>query len=166
MDSRDIENLSEAYQQVYEATLSAKAARAGKDIGKPGKQFAKIAKEAGERYGSKERGEKVAGAVLAKMRAKAAHEEVDLYDVILSHLLDEGYASTEEAATAIMANMSEEWKDSIVEETKRTEYLQKKFNKENQRKSGSAHTAIPGKQNTGQALYKARQSERHMRGEN
>ena len=49
---------------------SAKKARAGKDIGKPGKAFAKIAKSAGERYGSKERGEKVAGAVLAKLRGK------------------------------------------------------------------------------------------------
>jgi hypothetical protein len=47
---------------------SAKAARAGKDIGKPGKQFSSIAKSAAERYGSKERGEKVAGAVLAKLR--------------------------------------------------------------------------------------------------
>ena len=42
-------------------------------------------------------------------------ESFDLYDVILSHLLDEGYADTEEAATAIMVNMSEEWRDSIVE---------------------------------------------------
>jgi Protein of unknwon function (DUF3008) len=47
---------------------SAKKARAGKDIGKPGKNFAKIAKGAAERYGSKERGEKVAGAVLNKLR--------------------------------------------------------------------------------------------------
>ena len=54
---------------------SAKKARAGKDIGKPGKQFAKIAKSAGERYGSKERGEKVAGAVLAKLRAKESIDE-------------------------------------------------------------------------------------------
>jgi hypothetical protein len=47
---------------------SARKARAGKDIGKPGKNFSKIAKGAAERYGSKERGEKVAGAVLAKLR--------------------------------------------------------------------------------------------------
>ena len=53
---------------VAETDYSAKKARAGKDIGKPGKQFAQIAKSAGERYGSKERGEKVAGAVLAKLR--------------------------------------------------------------------------------------------------
>ena len=41
-------------------------------------------------------------------------EEVDLYDVILSHLLDEGYADTQEAAEAIMVNMSEDWRDSII----------------------------------------------------
>jgi hypothetical protein len=40
----------------------------------------------------------------------------DLYDIILSHLLDEGYADTEEAAESIMVNMSEEWKESIVVE--------------------------------------------------
>ena len=54
---------------------SAKKARAGKDIGKPGKAFAKIAKSAGEKYGSKERGEKVAGAVLAKLRKEDVTDE-------------------------------------------------------------------------------------------
>lgn len=49
---------------------SAKDAAAGKDIGKPGKNFAKIAKEAGETYGSEEAGERVAGAILAKLRAR------------------------------------------------------------------------------------------------
>ncbi len=44
-----------------------------------------------------------------------ANEEVDIYDIILSHLLDEGYAETPEAAEAIMVNMSEEWRESIVE---------------------------------------------------
>ncbi len=63
LDSEDID-------AILEASYSAKAARAGKDIGKPGKAFAKIAASAGKRYGSKERGEKVAGAVLAKLRAK------------------------------------------------------------------------------------------------
>ena len=61
---------SEEIDAILEASYSAKAARAGKDIGKPGKAFAKIAASAGKRYGSKERGEKVAGAVLAKLRAK------------------------------------------------------------------------------------------------
>lgn len=39
----------------------------------------------------------------------------DLYDLILAHLIDEGYAETPEAATAIMANMSEDWRESICE---------------------------------------------------
>jgi len=42
--------------------------------------------------------------------------EYDLYDIILSHLLDEGYTDTEQAAEAIMVNMSEDWRESIVEE--------------------------------------------------
>jgi hypothetical protein len=56
---------------------SAKKAAAGKDIGKPGKMFSKIAKSAGERYGSKAAGERVAGAVLNKLRAKESVEEMD-----------------------------------------------------------------------------------------
>jgi hypothetical protein len=53
---------------VAEAGYSAKAGRAGKDLGKPGKNFAKIAKTAGAKYGSKAAGERVAGAVLNKLR--------------------------------------------------------------------------------------------------
>jgi len=44
------------------------------------------------------------------------HEQLDLYDIILSHLIDEGYADTEQTAEAIMVNMSEEWKEIIVVE--------------------------------------------------
>jgi hypothetical protein len=50
------------------AGYSAKKAAAGKDIGKPGKNFAKIEKSAAKKYGSKEAGERVAGAVLNKLR--------------------------------------------------------------------------------------------------
>jgi hypothetical protein len=39
----------------------------------------------------------------------------DMFDLVKGHLLDEGYADTEEAAIAIMANMSEEWRESILE---------------------------------------------------
>ena len=55
--------------------------------------------------------------------------------------------------------------DDLNEGTRRTEYLQKKFNKQNQQNPGSAHKYIPGKQNTGSALQKAKESERHMRGD-
>jgi len=63
-------------EMLSEASYSAKAARAGKDIGKPGKEFSKIAAKAGKEYGSEEKGKKVAGAVLAKLR-KEETEELD-----------------------------------------------------------------------------------------
>jgi hypothetical protein len=47
---------------------SAKKARAGKDIGKKGKNFSKISKDAAKRYGSKKAGDRVAGAILNKLR--------------------------------------------------------------------------------------------------
>jgi len=56
---------------------SAKKAAAGKDIGKPGKMFSKIAKSAGKEYGSKAAGERVAGAVLNKLRTKESVDEAD-----------------------------------------------------------------------------------------
>lgn len=77
-------------EKVDEAEYSAKKAAAGKDIGKPGKQFAKIAKKAGEKYGSEEKGKKVAGAVLKKLRAKeSVNESVEVR-------LDEAYSRAEQ----------------------------------------------------------------------
>ena len=48
-------------------------------------------------------------------QSKLNKEQVDLYDIILSHLIDEGYAETPEAAEAIMVNMSEGWREDIME---------------------------------------------------
>ena len=48
-----------------------------RDEGKPGKNFAKIAKDAGERYGSKAAGERVAGAVRNKLKSQGKLEERD-----------------------------------------------------------------------------------------
>ena len=42
-------------------------------------------------------------------------EDFDLYDLLLHHLVNEGFAETPETAVAIMANMSEAWVDSIVD---------------------------------------------------
>lgn len=47
---------------------------------------------------------------------KVQAEEVDAYDIILMHLLDEGYVDHPDAAEAIMVNMSEEWVESILGE--------------------------------------------------
>ena len=48
-------------------------------------------------------------------RPTPMRDDVDLFDIVKGHLMSEGYADTEEAALAIMANMSEEWRQSILE---------------------------------------------------
>ena len=42
-------------------------------------------------------------------------QSFDIFDTIKGHLLDEGYADTEEAAIAIMANKGQEWKQQILD---------------------------------------------------
>ena len=51
---------------------------------------------------------------MVKKDGKWVKEGYDLYDIILSHLINEGYAETQEAAEAIMVNMSEDWRNSIL----------------------------------------------------
>jgi hypothetical protein len=46
----------------------------------------------------------------------SVYSSFDMFDVVKGHLIGEGYADTEEAAIAIMANMSEDWKASIIAE--------------------------------------------------
>ena len=45
-------------------------------------------------------------------------ESYDLFDYIMEYLITEGYADTNENALVIMANMSEDWRQSIVNEGK------------------------------------------------
>ena len=68
-------------------------------------------------------------------KPKPKNEEYDLYDVILSHLIDEGYADTYESAEAIMVNMSEDWRESIVEEV--LDEGQKKYPEEKVENAGN-----------------------------
>ena len=53
---------------------------------------------------------------LTRSDKQGIRDSYDYYDIILSHLLDEGYAETLEAAETIMVHMSEEWREGIVEE--------------------------------------------------
>ena len=54
-----------------------KKAKSGKDIGKPGKGFDKLAKKAGEKYGSAEKGKKVAAAAMWKNAAPTNEAQLD-----------------------------------------------------------------------------------------
>ena len=76
--SQKAEKAAEKEKGLDEATgdYSAKKGAAGKDLGKPGKNFAKIAKKA-EKGGAKS-GEAVAGAVLKKLRAKNEDQSAPL----------------------------------------------------------------------------------------
>jgi hypothetical protein len=55
----------------------------------------------------------------SKLRSGSLPESYDLFDAILEHLVSEGYADTNESALVIMANMSEEWRRSILDEEKK-----------------------------------------------
>lgn len=48
-----------------------KAAERGADLGKPGKNFSKVADKAAKEYGSKEAGERVAAAAMWKGRKRS-----------------------------------------------------------------------------------------------
>jgi len=129
MNSKDYRNIREAYLNVYEQeevldevldTPGRANEYARKNVRSMLGAFAKgvVNKDISQLKTIEKRKR---GAELGKRKAerKAAEEQkeqVDLYDIILSHLLDEGYADTEEAAEAIMVNMSEEWRETIVVE--------------------------------------------------
>lgn len=105
-----MEDLIEAYFSVYEESDIKARAKAAVDHQRHGthgdddalEQSTKAVKKA-----TKHRGMKV---------TPSLPESADLYDLVLDHLLDEGYADTEENAITIMANMSEEWIDEIIDE--------------------------------------------------
>ena len=119
MNSQELRALQEAYSQVYELD---EASVTDDRVRRNQKAFGSNYTPPRNWDQSSNRGQ---GAVVnAKQKEKqrrkglakdAMGEAVDLYDIILSHLLDEGYADTQEQAEAIMVNMSEDWRESICE---------------------------------------------------
>jgi len=132
MDAQELRNLQEAYMDVYDEAYDPK----GKDelikkmssLAKPDpdstvKQNQKRQKRSDDmytkHYTSYVRPKSMPGGIggpewKSRKNKEKANEQTDLYDIILSHLLDEGYADTEQAAEAIMVNMSEGWMGSII----------------------------------------------------
>ena len=126
MNSKDYRNLQEAYLNVYEQD---------EILDESGKNDARIRRNI-ELFGSNytpprdwvQSANRGQGAVLnAKQKEKQRRkglakgamgkaEVEESYDLILSHLLDEGYAETPEAAEVMIANMSEEWREDILTE--------------------------------------------------
>ena len=139
MNSKDYRNLQEAYMDVYnELDEGAEGGRFqynqrhGRPLITPEVSQSRSSEET-LGGGTYERGpkrlpkskRKYDKQVLSGVRAASDQEKErarkrmgikeDIYDIILSHLLDEGYADTYESAERIMVNMSEDWRESIVE---------------------------------------------------
>jgi hypothetical protein len=111
MDVQDIRNLQETYMEVVENYQQLDRTHGGAT--QRGPIGTGIGKDLG--VGFEERNKKRSEEI-NKKKKKTQKEQTDLYDIILSHLLDEGYAETPEAAEAIMVNMSEEWREDILSE--------------------------------------------------
>ena len=134
MDSKELHNLHEAYLDVYELDedgwqpptqkradrmmkQASKLHRTASEIAEPPKESIRAEikhRQASRVYQASRRMSDSAKERDNEAKRKEFVKE-DLYDIILSHLLDEGYAETQEAAEAIMVNMSEDWRESIME---------------------------------------------------
>ena len=118
MNSQELRALQEAYNQVYELDEDAGivSGLVGLALGAKGAlHAAKKTKRLRDYPKNFVKGIADPRTYFPKKKKEQQKEQVDLYDIILSHLLDEGYADTEQAAEAIMVNMSEDWRESIME---------------------------------------------------
>jgi len=117
MEASDICNLQEAYLGLYEEESNSM-----RFPGETRRQFKKHQQRNQELLDAKKKRREdrkrnqnpLFFGIDGKM-SKIQREQVELYDIILSHLLDEGYADTLDSAEAILENMSEDWIESIIE---------------------------------------------------
>jgi len=127
MNSQDFRNLQEAYLEVVSNQLDERVLgqdpESRKEDSKERKSGSKrLSPYSGEKY-AKTQSQHISymdkltknKKIIPGMANEEFDEQVELYDIILSHLIDEGYADTEDSALVIMANMSEDWRDSICE---------------------------------------------------
>jgi len=122
MNSQDYRNLQEAYLDVYNEGKSSRP----RYPGGRGVLDQETRDEKREASAENMRGHTEGPGTVTKNPKKLRKqksmgelgEQKNIYDIILSHLLDEGYADTEQAAEVIMVNMSEDWRESICEAAK------------------------------------------------
>ena len=136
MREQEVRELYEAYLQVHQPQEEVEELNEGRTT-----SLSALSRESQKRKEDKERGrpetesETHSRLAMGKFRPGASQEEraeggrqvlkdrgkvpkkggKDMFEHILEHLVSEGYADTNESALVIMANMSEEWRESIVE---------------------------------------------------
>ena len=138
MREQEVRELYEAYRQVHQPQEEVEELNEGRTT-----SLSALSRESQKRKDDKERGreetesETHSRLAMGKFRPGASQEEraeggrqvlkdrgkvpkkggKDMFEHILEHLVAEGYADTNESALAIMANMSEEWRQSIINES-------------------------------------------------
>ena len=117
------QQLDEGYKPLPTDRIKKKASRLAKDTLRDAGTALNPFKSASEKSAAKSnmaKRQKRVDKMVDVMKKETQKEEVDIYDIILSHLLDEGYAETLESAEAIMVNMSEDWREDIMEISQKT----------------------------------------------
>ena len=135
MNSQDFYGLQEAYQTIQEGFVNpykaphahGRSMSGDKEKGETLGNMARLSPamkatqksyqlQASEPKSRREKAQTRAARHLQQMRQAAkVTESFDVYDLILSHLLDEGFCDDVDAANVIMAHMSEEWRNEILE---------------------------------------------------
>ena len=123
METEKIRDLMEAYYSIYESKEEPEMEEGEEEDKEEHKGKKKGKKEKEEKDEDLEETASDPSSQLRKMRnknfpqqkPKPLEEDADLFDYLLEYLVAEGYADTNKAALVIMANMSEEWRESIVE---------------------------------------------------
>jgi hypothetical protein len=119
MDRPDFMGLYESYLGVYEEVESIEEEEFKMPPRRSVEERRKRAKEIGDRQTIRgivgEYNKKRSSQRQEDPEKYHAKEEVDLYDLVLEYLLDEGLCESVENAEVMMAHMSEGWVDAIVE---------------------------------------------------
>ena len=157
MNSQELRALQEAYSQVYgldegrNTSLQAlsresEQRKADKKRGRPEAEVERDSRLMMGRFrpGASQGERAEGGREVLKARGKVPKKGgKDMFEHILEHLVAEGYADTNEAAIAIMANMSEDWRESIVGEFEQldeiTRSMGRRANEYNKKKEQDAY---------------------------
>ena len=137
MEAKHIQDIMEAYSSVYAQPqqevlseevekLDEASPRITRSMGRRATQYRKDQEQSAHMERVRQHQEKMKNDPeyranherLSRVHSKKEEqkESFDLFDYLLEYLVAEGYADTNKAALAIMANMSEEWRQSIVEQ--------------------------------------------------
>ena len=153
MDSKQVRSIMEAYVSVYQEKKEVEqldenvqdAVKGALEKGAKFMQTNPVGKAIGEIIGPVRKGRKTPTKGSGGYRPEEV--ETDLYNIILEYLVAEGYADTNEAALAIMGNMSEGWRESILSEDPVQDYRDMK--RADQNRAGArgpefSHDTKPG----------------------